>query len=90
MNGSLSHFKAMSQRRNERKDTNAHKFTKGRERFTSTSANFNFPTLEKEAQLKLQACIKKRLTKEQRNRNVKTLLLTLTVISIVIVAWKFL
>ena len=90
MGGSANHFRAMRERRQERKDTHARTFVKGKEKFTTTSANFNFPKLEKNLQRKLQASIKKRLVKEQRNRNIKAIILSAIAVCLVIVAWKYL
>ena len=90
MNGSLSHFNATRQRRNERLDTHARKFVKGKEKFTTTSANFDFPKLEKNSQIALQATIKKRLQEEQKSRNIKAFLLSLLLVSLTLAAWKYL
>lgn len=90
MNGSLSHFRATRQRRQERLDTNAHKFVQKKEKFTTTGGHFDFPKLKKDAQRELQTNIKKRLAKEQKSRNIKALLLSLIFISLVIATWKYL
>ena len=87
--GSLNHFKAMRERRQERLDANGKKFRKGREKYSTVDASFDFPTLKEATQLELQSNIKNRLIAEQKSRNIKVFALTLVCMVVLIAALKY-